>query len=333
MERSSAVLRCPERPVFRKIVVHLCRRLCAGCQLEFHFQPVNGQRGILRNKVRRRDIAERSGRSSQSQPCGDSALRSGEQIAAELVLGAVEHCRPGVDIFLDCLFIETSRHVNANLSRRFSHLLRRHNALDAAEVIGVGMADDDRLDVVVNVLAQHLFRNAQTIRRRLDVGRHINGDPAGLAPDKGQIRHINAAHLVDLSRQHLKNTCLDIRLAVEPQTGVNRIRHRLLFQKIIRLQIPDHIAGLVLQPESVQLFQAATLCQRHFAVIGIFQVDLKLPGKRRISLFGECSCLFGSCIINVFRHCSFLLLNPFQDRRFPFAPNGLFVRRIHTQCQ
>ena len=113
----------------------------------------------------------------------------------------------------------------------------------------------DRLDVVVNVLAQHLFRNAQTIRRRLDVGRHINGDPAGLAPDKGQIRHINAAHLVDLSRQHLKNTCLDIRLAVEPQTGVNRIRHRLLFQKIIRLQIPDHIAGLVLQPESVQLFR------------------------------------------------------------------------------
>ena len=245
----------------------------------------------------------------------------------------MEHRCSGVNVFLDSFFVKACRHVNAYLSLCLTHLLRGNDALDAAEMVGVGVADDHGSDVVANVLSQHFLSDTQAIGSRFCIGGRVNDDPAGFTADKGQVCHVNAPHLIDLPRQYFKDTGFDICLAVEPQAGVNGIRHCLLFQKVVCLQVPDYIAGLVFQPESVQLFQAAASCQCYFTVVSIFQINCKLLGKCGVMLLGKDSCFFRICVITVFRHCCFLPLNSFQNRRFPFTPNGQFVRCVHPQCQ
>ena len=220
----------------------------------------------------------------------------------------MEHRCSGVNVFLDSFFVKACRHVNAYLSLCLPHLLRGNDALDAAEMVGVGVADDHGSDVVVNVLSQHFLGDTQAIGSRFCIGGHVNDDPARFTADKGQVCHVNAPHLIDLPCQHFKDTGLDICLAVEPQAGVNGICHCLLFQ-------------------------AAASCQCYFTVVSIFQINCKLLGKCGVMLLGKGSCFFRICVITVFRHCYFLPLNSFQNRRFPFAPNGQFVRCVHPQCQ
>ena len=41
MQSSGTILRSPESPVFREIIIHFCRGFRARCQLEFHIKPIN----------------------------------------------------------------------------------------------------------------------------------------------------------------------------------------------------------------------------------------------------------------------------------------------------
>ena len=68
--------------------------------------------------------------------------------------------------------------------------------------------------------------------------RRIEDNPAGLAPDEGDIGQVKAAHLIDLVLQNLVEAEIQVQSSYSLQRGVDAVEVLALRQELIPLDIP-----------------------------------------------------------------------------------------------
>ncbi len=77
------------------------------------------------------------------------------------------------------------------------------------------------------------------------LGRHqgIEHDPTGLAAHEGNVREIEAAHLIDAG-DHLVESVVVVQFGLTQQRGVDAVELVLLIQELEALHVPRYMAGI-----------------------------------------------------------------------------------------
>ena len=138
-----------------------------------------------------------------------------------------------------CLSKRMTRRDDLHLPR--GHVLRVDDALDAAEVVDVGVGVDHGLDrLVADVLADDLH----ALPRRLDTGHRVDDDQTRLALDNGEVGDLGVADLVDPG-DHLEQTGLRQHLGLAPQTRIHRVGARgVVGEECVRRFVVEGRAGV-----------------------------------------------------------------------------------------
>ena len=249
VQRAGAVFRHPQRLKLREIRVHLGRSLGAGRHLEFHLDAVDHQlRTGFPDLIGGCEVSHRAGGLTHADTLRHLAGHAGRQQHAVLIIGAAAHGLARVDVLRDGMLCKALGHDDRDLAAgdllldgqgRVRHILRRNHAADAAEVIRVGVGNNDRLDRVASeVLLDELHRRLSRLRAH----GAIEHDPAGIALDDRQVRHVVAAHLID-ARAYLEQAVGVVVAGVLPQAGVDGVgRLLVVVQEAVRCLTPDHVA-------------------------------------------------------------------------------------------
>ena len=227
------VLRHAQRLEVREVEVHLGRRLGPGGHLEDDAHPVDdlllAGRGDLE---RRRDQGHRTGRGGLAEPGADLPARSTVQRRAVHVAGAAAHRRTGVDVLGDGVLDEAGRGDHDDGAG--VDLLLGGDALDAAEVVDVGVGVDHRGDrPVAAVLPVERQRGGRGLRR----DERVDDDHSGLALDERDVREVEPAHLVD-PLDHLEQALQGDEPRLAPQAGMRGVG-RLSGEERVGVVVPD----------------------------------------------------------------------------------------------
>ncbi len=111
------------------------------------------------------------------------------------------------------------------------------NAAHAAEMVDVAVrVDDGAHREVTNVTTRERQRGGGGFA----AGQRIDEKKARIADDNGEVRHIEAAHLIDAVGD-LKEARAREQAGMTPEAGVHRFR-RLALQEIVGGKIPDDAA-------------------------------------------------------------------------------------------
>ena len=148
-------------------------------------------------------------------------------------------------------------------------VLLGHHAEDAAEVVGVGVGDDHGPD---GVLAQILFNQLHGRLAAFHAHQRVKDDPARVALDDGEVRHVVAAHLID-ALADLKQAVGMVVSRVFPQAGVHAVRRFLVFiQKGVGRLAPDDASVLI--HELQRLRSGDQAARRKFIFLLVIEIEL-----------------------------------------------------------
>ena len=148
------------------------------------------------------------------------------------------------------------------------------HALQPAEVIGMGVGDENRAD---RSFAQCIVHHFQRRGRGLLRHQRVDENPAPIAPDHGHIGVIEPARLPDAIR-HLEQPAMGVEPPHAPQRGVHR-RRAVALQKIIGRHVPGHAAHGVHDRRIRQVGDPAT--RRRFEIAAVTQRQARGDGLVR----------------------------------------------------
>ena len=249
VQRAGTVFRHPQRTKLWEPSVHLGRSLGTGRHLEFHLDAVDGElRAGLLDLIRRREVGHGACGLTHADALRHLAGDAGRQQHTVLIIGAVAHGLAGVDVLGNGMLRKALGHNDRDLAASdllldgqggISHILCFDHATDAAEVIRMGVGNDDRLDgEAAEVLLDQLHRRLGRLRAH----GAVEHDPAGFTLDDRQVRHVVAAHLVD-ARAHLEQAVGMVVAGILPQAGIDGVGGLLVvIQEAVRGLTPDHVA-------------------------------------------------------------------------------------------
>ena len=351
VQRAGAVFRHPERIELREPGIHLGGSLGAGRHLELHLNAVDGElRAGFLDLIGGCEVSHRAGGLTHADALRHLAGDAGRQQHAVLIIGAAAHGLARVDVLGNGMLRKALGHDDRGLAAGnllldgqggISHILRRDHATDAAEVIRVGMGNDDRLDgIAAEVLLDQLHRRLSRLRAH----GAIEHDPAGVALDDRQVRHVIAAHLID-ARAYLEQAVGVVVAGVLPQAGVDGVGSLLvIIQEAVRRLAPDHVALSVRQLQHLRRVDQPA----HGVVVlagiskvqhGVYRrIHLRGVGSGRLGFGGEaefvgqgfcvgCGCQEQHCEQN----CGQLLhANHSFGSSFEFCLFSRFDCRCHT---
>ena len=148
-------------------------------------------------------------------------------------------------------------------------ILRRHHTGDAAEMIDVGVRDDDGLD---REIAEVLFDELHGGLAAFHAHQRIKDDPARVALDDGEVGHVVAAHLID-AVGHLEEPVDVVIYRVLPQAGVHAVgRFLVIIQKREGVLTPNHPSIFVLQLQRFRRVDQAARGERIFLLVTEIQL-------------------------------------------------------------
>ena len=208
------------------------------------------------------------------------------QMRAVLVVRAAAHGASRVEIFRHGVLREALRHDDRNLSagellfdgeaavRRF---LVGHESLDAAEVVDVGMGNQHRFD---RTFAEVLLDERHRSLRAFHCHRCVEDDPPRVSRNQRDIRHVEAAYLVNAVRD-LEQPGDMVVLCIFPKTGVCGVRGLFRFvEEIGGCLAPNDFARRILDFEGIDFGDQAAPCEFRF----LFVIEIKNPEHFRILL-------------------------------------------------
>ena len=218
VQRGRAVLGNPQRPVAGEPRVHLGGSFGAGRHLELHGHAVDGARlARRRDDIVRREVGDGARGLPHADADGQLAGGRGFQERAVLVARAAPHGVASVHVLGHGMLGEALRHDDGDGA--LGDLLFGHDALDAAVVVHVGVAHHDAHHrALAQVVGDQLERGA----RALAAHQRIEHDPARIAADEGDVRHVVAAHLIDAVHDFEQAEEV-VDLGVAPEAGVGGV--------------------------------------------------------------------------------------------------------------
>ena len=169
------------------------------------------------------------------KPRVDQSGRRALEVAAELVGRAPSHRRSHQDVLAGRFLHEPFGRDDGD--RPPLRLIGADDAEGAAEVIGVGVREDQRGDRPV---AKLLAREGHRRGRALSAGEGIDHDPPGCPLDQRDVGDIEAAQLVD-AVGHLEQPDLRVEYRVPPEAGVHG-RRCLTFHEREGIEVLEHRA-------------------------------------------------------------------------------------------
>ena len=121
------------------------------------------------------------------------------------------------------------------------HIRFVDDAAHAAPVVGMRVRIDHGRDrkALADMLLEQLPRRANHFRGH----QRVDHDPAGLAPDEGDVGEVEAADLVD-ARDHLIESVVVVQHGLAEQRGMNAVEFVLRFQKLKPLHVPGDMASV-----------------------------------------------------------------------------------------
>jgi len=121
-----------------------------------------------------------------------------------------------------------------------------------------------------------LLEELERCARGLGGQQRVNDDPAGLAAHEGDVRQVEASHLVDAG-DHLIETVILVELADPVERGMDRLPLLVLVQEVESGLVPGYVAGIGHDLPVRHLGDEALLLLVEIAGIG--------EGKRLFRLF------------------------------------------------
>src|SRR5208283_1463956 len=199
VQRRDDVLGHPECLHFRYVRVHLPWRFGIRRVLEDHLDAINLKLldGCL-DVAARRDQARGAGRDGLAEALTNITVWTGRQQQSVLVEQPPIHRVAGVNVLGDRVLHEIDGSNDGNLSR--PHICFVDDAANPTPMVDMSVGIDYGRDrkALANVLLEQLPRRA----RRLRGHQGVKDDPAGLAPDEGDVGEVKPADLID-ARDHL----------------------------------------------------------------------------------------------------------------------------------
>ncbi len=187
------VLRHAQHALLGEVEVHLHRRLALRNELEEEAHAVDllfltGRGHLMGGRYQ----GDRAARCRLADARVDLTPRPALQTGREHVGGATRHRGAGEHVLADRLLQEPGRRPHRHLAPP-DRLLRDH-ALDAAEVVDVAVAVDDRAHRSLAAMAAVEFERR---RGALHRDQRVDHDHAAPALDERDVGEVIAAHLVD----------------------------------------------------------------------------------------------------------------------------------------
>ena len=231
------VLGHAQRAEAREIEVHFGGRLGAGRHLELDLHAVDGVLLTgLPDVDGRNDDADLAGGRGLTEPATHVALGSARQQRAVHVGRATRHRRAGVHVLLDGMLDEAVGRQHRH--RAAVHVGLRGDAQDAAEMIDVAVGVDHSDDGTVTAAVGAV--QGQRRGRHLGGDQRIDDDDPGVALDKGDVREVEAADLID-ARHHFVEALFGGEGRLPPQAGMDR-RRRGTPEERVGVVVPHHAA-------------------------------------------------------------------------------------------
>ena len=166
-------------------------------------------------------------------------MRTGGQQEAVLVEQPPVHGVAGIDVLGNRVLHEVDGSDDGDLPG--PHIRFVDDAAHAAPVVGMRVRIDHGRDrqALADVLLEQLPRRADRFRGH----QRVEHDPAGLAPDEGDVGQVEAADLID-ARDHLVEPVVVVQYGLAEQRGMNAVEFVLLLQKLEPLHVPGDMAGV-----------------------------------------------------------------------------------------
>ena len=145
------------------------------------------------------------------------------------------------------------------------HVRLVDDAAHAAPVVGMRVGIDHGRDgkALADVLLEQLPRRANHFRGH----QRVEDDPAGLAPDEGDVGEVEAADLVD-ARDHLVEPVVVVQYGLAEQRGMNAVEFVLRIQKLKPLHVPGDMAGVRHDLEILHRSNEALLLLLEISLVG-----------------------------------------------------------------
>ena len=148
------------------------------------------------------------------------------------------------------------------------HIRFLDDAAHAAPVVGMRVRIDHGRDrkALADVLLEQLPRRANHFRGH----QRVKHDPAGLAPDEGDVGEVETADLVD-AWDHLVEPVVVVQYGLAEQRGMNAVEFLLFFQELKPLHVPGDVAGV---RHDLEIFHGSN---ESFLLL----LEISLVGKRQ----------------------------------------------------
>ena len=272
VQRRDDVLGHPQRFHLGDVGVHLRGRFGVRRVLEDHLDAIDLDFfDLLFDEPVRRDQPHRAGRHGLAEALTDVTVRTGGQQQAVLVKQPPVHGVAGIDVLGDRVLHEVAGGDDGDLPG--SHIRFLDDAAHAAPVVGMRVRVDHGRDrqALADVLLEQLPRRANHFRGH----QRVDHDPAGLAPDEGDVGEVEPADLVDAG-DHLVESVVVVQHGLAEQRGVNAVEVFLFFQELKPLHVPGDVAGVGLDLEILHRSDEALLLLLEISLVGERQRGLGL---------------------------------------------------------
>ena len=195
-----------------------------------------------------------------------------------LIVTAATHALSGVDVLLHGVLRKACGRDDGNFAagkllldgkRLVRLVLFRHHAGDAAEMIDVGVRDDDGLD---REMAEVLFDELHGGLAALHAHQRVKDDPARIALDDGKVGHVVAANLIN-AVGHLKKPVYMVVFGVLPQARIHAVGCFLVvIQKREGILTPNNPSVLVLQLQRFRCVNQTAYSKLIFLLVAEIQL-------------------------------------------------------------
>ena len=198
-------------------------------------------------------------------------MRTGGQQQAVLVEQPPVHGVAGVDVLGDREVHEVDGRDDGDLPR--PHIRFVDDSAYAAPVVAVGVRIDHRRDgkAPANVLLEQFPRRANHFRGH----QRVKDDPAGLAPDEGDVGQVKAADLID-ARDHLVEPVIVVQYGLTEQRRMNAVEFVLGVQKLEPLHVPGDMASV---RHDLEIFHGS-----NETLLLLLEISLVAERQRRLCL-------------------------------------------------
>ena len=201
-------------------------------------------------------------------------MRTGGQQEAILVEQPPVHGVAGIDVLGNREVHEVDGSDDRDLPG--PHIRFVDDAAHAAPVVAVGVGIDHRRDgkAFADVLLEQLPRRANHFRGH----QRVKDDPAGLAPDEGDVGQVEAADLID-ARDHLVEPVVVVQFGLTQQRGMDAVEFVLRIQKLKPLHVPGDMASV---SHDLEIFHGSNK-----SLLLLLEISLVGERQRRLRLFQD----------------------------------------------